>query len=161
MKDFLEIDNKIKKSISIKSPKFLFILLSALITSIIFIYFVFLAKISIIITILIIILLLITAIFVDKKSTTGNNGFLFEEKYTTESIELAKANNIIDLDNFKKQVFLLKDIIKYEEIENKKEFLNKILNALYFSRENDLNNNIEIYIYNKFKRLIENNEKKS
>lgn len=160
MKDFLEIDNKIKKSISIKSPKFLFILLSALITSIIFIYFVFLAKISIIITILIIILLLITAIFVDKKSTTGNNGFLFEEKYTTESIELAKANNIIDLDNFKKQVFLLKDIIKYEEIENKNEFLNKILNALYFSRENDFNNNIEIYIYNKFKRLIEKNNLK-
>lgn len=160
MKDFLEIDNKIKKSISIKSPKFLFILLSALITSIIFIYFVFLAKISIIITILIIILLLITAIFIDKKSTTGNNGFLFEEKYTTESIELAKANNIIDLDNFKKQVFLLKDIIKYEEIENKNEFLNKILNALYFSRENDFNNNIEIYIYNKFKRLIEKNNLK-
>ena len=155
MKDFLEIDNKIKKEIGIKSPKFLFILLSALITSIIFIFFVFLAKISIIITILIIILLLITAILVDKKSTTGNNGFLFEEKYTIESRELAKKNNISDLDNFKKQVFLLKDIIKYEEIENKNEFLNKILNALYFSRENDLNNNIEIYIYNKFKRLIE------
>lgn len=146
MKDFLEIDNKIKKEIGIKSPKFLFILLSALITSIIFIFFVFLAKISIIITILIIILLLITTILVDKKSTTGNNGFLFEEKYTIESRELAKKNNISDLDNFKKQVFLLKDIIKYEEIENKKEFLNKILNALYFQKENELKNNIEIYI---------------
>lgn len=68
---------------------------------------------------------------------------------TVENKDKMKEYNVIDIEQFRNNIFLIEEKIRYmADISDKKEFTNKILNIIYnnFEPENDMEKEITEYV---------------